>query len=104
MLGLVLLPQSRRQAIFPPPLALKLAARSAISNVTGTILKLLRVKSFSAVLVPLLTVGRGMESALPSLLVVPSLFYMGLFAYSMFVENRAKHHQDADKLQPSKSS
>ena len=53
---------------------------------------------FGAVLVPLLAVGRGLESALPALLVVPSLFYMAVFAYSMFVENKAKHHQDSDKL------
>jgi membrane-bound metal-dependent hydrolase YbcI (DUF457 family) len=39
-----------------------------------------------AVLGPLLTVGRGQEYAVPTLLVVPSLFYIGLFAYSMFVE------------------
>jgi membrane-bound metal-dependent hydrolase YbcI (DUF457 family) len=39
-----------------------------------------------AALGPLLTVGRGMESALPSLLVVPSLFCIALFAYSMLVE------------------
>jgi membrane-bound metal-dependent hydrolase YbcI (DUF457 family) len=39
-----------------------------------------------AVLGPLLTVGRGQEYALPLLLVVPSLFYVGLFAYSLLVE------------------
>ena len=55
-----------------------------------------------AVLGPLLAVGRGQESTLPTLLAVPSLFYIGLFAYSMFVELRAEHNQDADKLQPSK--
>jgi hypothetical protein len=57
-----------------------------------------------AVLGPLLAVGRGQESTLPTLLAVPSLFYIGLFAYSMFVELRAEHNQDADKLQPSNTS
>jgi hypothetical protein len=55
-----------------------------------------------AVLGPLLAVGRDPEFTLPTLLAVPSLFYIGLFAYSMFVELRAEHNQDADKLQPSK--
>jgi len=49
-----------------------------------------------AVLGPLLAVGRGQENTLPTLLVVPSLFYIGLFAYSMVVEFRAGHNQDAD--------
>lgn len=53
-----------------------------------------------AVLGPLLAVGRGQEYVLPTLLVVPSLFYIGLFAYSMFVEFGAEHNQDADKLHP----
>jgi membrane-bound metal-dependent hydrolase YbcI (DUF457 family) len=57
-----------------------------------------------AVLGPLLAVGRGQEYALPVLLVVPSLFYIGLFSYSMFVELRAEHNQEADKLQPSNTS
>jgi membrane-bound metal-dependent hydrolase YbcI (DUF457 family) len=51
-----------------------------------------------AVLGPLLAVGRGQENALPTLLVAPSLFYVGLFAYSMFVELRAGHNQDNKKL------
>lgn len=49
-----------------------------------------------AVLGPLLAVGRGQENTLPTLLVVPSLFYIGLFTYSMVVEFRAGHNQDAD--------
>jgi membrane-bound metal-dependent hydrolase YbcI (DUF457 family) len=57
-----------------------------------------------AVLGPLFAVGRGQESSLPILLAVPSLFYVGLFVYSMFVELRAYHNQDVDKLQPSKTS
>ncbi len=53
-----------------------------------------------AVLGPLLTVGRGQEYALPLLLAVPSLFYVGLFAYSLLVGFRAEHNQGTDKLQP----
>ncbi len=52
-----------------------------------------------AVLGPLLSLGRGQENALPFLLVVPSLFYIGLFAYSLFVWLRARFIQDRDKLQ-----
>lgn len=58
---------------------------------------------FGAVIGPLLSVGRGQESSLPILLVVPSLFYIGLFAYSMFVELRAGHSQDTDSLNSNKS-
>ena len=43
-----------------------------------------------AVVGPLLTVGRGQEASLPTLLAVPSLFYVVLFGYSMFVELKAK--------------
>jgi membrane-bound metal-dependent hydrolase YbcI (DUF457 family) len=34
---------------------------------------------------PLLSVGRGHENALPLVLVIPSLFYIALFIYSLFV-------------------
>ena len=46
-----------------------------------------------AILGPLLSLGRGQESALPALLVIPSLFYVFLFAYSIFVWIRAKYLQ-----------
>lgn len=48
---------------------------------------------------PLLAVGRGQENALPTLLVIPSLFYIGLFVYSMFVWLEAKNIKDKDKQQ-----
>ena len=57
-----------------------------------------------AVLGPLLTVGRGQESALPLLLAPPSIFYLILFAYSLLIELRAKPNQDADKLKPPKNT
>jgi membrane-bound metal-dependent hydrolase YbcI (DUF457 family) len=44
-----------------------------------------------AVIGPLLSLGRGQESAMPILLAFPSLFYAGLFIYAMFVELKEKH-------------
>jgi membrane-bound metal-dependent hydrolase YbcI (DUF457 family) len=41
---------------------------------------------FGAVLGPMIQLGRGMESSLPLLLLVPSLFYLVLFGYSIFIE------------------
>jgi membrane-bound metal-dependent hydrolase YbcI (DUF457 family) len=40
---------------------------------------------FGAVLGPLLSAGRGSEYSLPLLLVIPSLFYLAIFVYSMLV-------------------
>jgi membrane-bound metal-dependent hydrolase YbcI (DUF457 family) len=47
---------------------------------------------FGAVLGPMLAVGRGPEYAIPSLLIIPSLFYLAIFAYSLVVRppNRRK--------------
>jgi len=59
---------------------------------------------FCAVLGPLLPLGQNPIITLPSLLVVPSLFYMGLFAFSMLVELRAVLKKDADRLYPSGTS
>lgn len=53
---------------------------------------------FGSVLGPLLSLGRGQESSLPILLILPSLFYISLFAYSIFVWLRAKSMQDKDRL------
>jgi membrane-bound metal-dependent hydrolase YbcI (DUF457 family) len=46
---------------------------------------------FAAVMWPLLQMGQGLEKNLPALLVIPSLFYAGLFAYSMIVKLQARH-------------
>ena len=54
-----------------------------------------------AILGPLLSLGRGTENALPSLLIIPSLFYVGLFSYSIFIELRAWHKKDKEKIVPS---
>jgi membrane-bound metal-dependent hydrolase YbcI (DUF457 family) len=50
-----------------------------------------------AIIGPLLAVGRGQENALPALLIVPSLFYVCLFAYSIFVWIKYKFIRDIDK-------
>jgi len=39
-----------------------------------------------AVIGPLFALGRGGESALPSLLVIPSIFYIVLFTYSILID------------------
>jgi membrane-bound metal-dependent hydrolase YbcI (DUF457 family) len=53
-----------------------------------------------AIIGPLVSLGRGQENALPTLLIIPSLFYIALFVYSLFVWLRARHIHDRDKLQP----
>jgi membrane-bound metal-dependent hydrolase YbcI (DUF457 family) len=50
------------------------------------------------VLGPLLTISRDLDAALPTLLIVPSLFFVILFAYSIFVELKVKHKKDKYKL------
>ena len=45
---------------------------------------------FMAVLVPMLQLGRGSENALPSLLVIPSLFWLAMFAYSIVADLRMR--------------
>ena len=53
-----------------------------------------------AIIGPLLSLGRGQENALPTLLVVPSLFYIVLFSYSIFIWVRARYIRDIDKIRP----
>ena len=53
-----------------------------------------------AIIGPLFSLGRGREGALPALLVIPSLFYIGLFVYSLFVWLRGRRIHDKGKLQP----
>ena len=48
---------------------------------------------------PLFSLGRGHEGALPALLVIPSLFYIGLFVYSLFAWLRASNSM-VEKLRP----
>lgn len=52
---------------------------------------------FGGILGPLLSAGRGQESSLPILLVIPSLIYIGLFSYSLFVEIGAWQKEEKTK-------
>jgi membrane-bound metal-dependent hydrolase YbcI (DUF457 family) len=51
---------------------------------------LILIVAFGAVLVPLLSAGQAFDSALPLLLVPPSIFWLILFSYSMLVGLRAR--------------
>jgi membrane-bound metal-dependent hydrolase YbcI (DUF457 family) len=51
-----------------------------------------------AIIGPLLAVGRGQENALPALLIVPSLFYVCLFAYSLFVWIKKRFFKTTNNL------
>jgi membrane-bound metal-dependent hydrolase YbcI (DUF457 family) len=42
-----------------------------------------------ALIGPLLALGRGVEAALPALLIIPSLFYIAIFTYSIIIWLRA---------------
>ena len=42
--------------------------------------------ALGAVVGPMFQLGRGCEQALPSLLVAPSLFYVAIFVYSLYLE------------------
>jgi membrane-bound metal-dependent hydrolase YbcI (DUF457 family) len=48
---------------------------------------------------PLITLGRGQEGSIPTLLVVPSLFWISLFAYSLFISLRPGINQNKNKHQ-----
>ena len=58
---------------------------------------------FGATLVPLLSLGRGAENALPTLLAVPSLFYIILFAFSMVIWLKAWYKEGQKTLPNNKS-
>ncbi len=47
--------------------------------------KIVLLVPFGAVLIPILAIGRGLASALPLLLVIPSLFYIAVLGYSMLI-------------------
>jgi membrane-bound metal-dependent hydrolase YbcI (DUF457 family) len=51
---------------------------------------------FGAVLGPLLSAGRGSEASLPALLVIPSLFWLVIFAYLVLLE--LKHRLKPPRL------
>jgi len=53
-----------------------------------------------AILGPLVSLGRGQESALPALLVIPSLFYIGLFTFSLYTWLKWKSTNNKTELNP----
>ncbi len=55
-----------------------------------------------ATLVPLLSLGRGQESALPILLAIPSLFYIAIFAYSIIIWLKWRLSYDKQNVPPIK--
>jgi len=63
---------------------------TAVMLKTGDLRKIVQDKykialllPFGATLGPLLSAGRGSEQSLPLLLIIPSLFYLAIFVYSM---------------------
>jgi membrane-bound metal-dependent hydrolase YbcI (DUF457 family) len=77
-------------ALFAVTLVLLVGTRDIMALLRPGNHNLVLFIAFFAVLGPMLQFGRGGEQFLPPLLVVPSLFYLGLFAYSMYVELRKK--------------
>ncbi len=53
-----------------------------------------------AIVGPLFSLGRGQENSLPTLLAIPSIFYVILFSYSILLWLRARNSQIGDKLPP----
>jgi membrane-bound metal-dependent hydrolase YbcI (DUF457 family) len=52
-----------------------------------------------SVIGPLISLGRGPEGSLPTLLIVPSLFLIALFAYSLSISLRVRINQDKNNHQ-----
>ncbi|MCW4046698.1 MAG: metal-dependent hydrolase [Candidatus Bathyarchaeota archaeon] len=73
-------------ALFAVTLTLMVGTRDILALLHSGNHNLVLFIAFGAVLGPMLQVGRGYEQFLPSLLIVPSLFYLGLFVYSMSIE------------------
>ena len=57
-----------------------------------------------AILGPLLETGAGMEGSIPALLIIPSLFYVGLFAYSILIELRSKLNHGSSEVRSKAST
>ncbi|MBT0158693.1 hypothetical protein G4O51_01775 [Candidatus Bathyarchaeota archaeon A05DMB-2] len=73
-------------ALFAVTLALMVGTRDILSLLHSGNHNLVLFIAFGAVLGPMLQFGRGYEQFLPTLLIAPSLFYLGLFIYSMSIE------------------
>lgn len=72
--------------LFAVTLAIMLRTQNLQSLLKPNKYNWLLLIAFGAVLGPMLQVGRSFEGSIPLLLVIPSLFYLVLFAYSLTVE------------------
>jgi len=75
--------------LFIISLALMLKTRD-LQRITTSNYRTVLLLPFGATIGPLLAVGRGPEYALPTLLIIPSLFYLAIFTYSMIIRRRAQ--------------
>ena len=75
--------------LFTISLALMLKTRD-LQRITTSNYRTVLLLPFGATIGPLLAVGRGPEYALPTLLIIPSLFYLSIFTYSMIIRRRAQ--------------
>jgi len=75
--------------LFTISLALMLKTRD-LQRITTSNYRTVLLLPFGATIGPLLAVGRGPEYALPTLLIIPSLFYLAIFTYSMIIRRRAQ--------------
>jgi len=78
--------------LFIISLALMLKTRD-LQRITTSNYRTVLLLPFGATIGPLLAVGRGPENALPSLLIIPSLFYLTVFAYSMVMRHRTPEQE-----------
>ena len=60
----------------------------------------LAVIPLGATLGPLFALERGQEAALPLLLVIPSIFYLALFAYSIIIWLKGHLKSDSPAIVP----
>jgi len=78
--------------LFIISLALMLKTRD-LQRITTSNYRIVLLLPFGATIGPLLAVGRGPEYALPSLLIIPSLFYLAVFAHAMIIRHRTREQE-----------
>lgn len=82
--------------LFITSLALMLKTRD-LQRITTSNYRILLLLPLGATIGPLLAVGRGPEYALPTLLIIPSLFYIATFTYTLAVRPSKKSHSEIKK-------
>ena len=82
--------------LFVTSLALMLKTRD-LQRITTSNYRIVLLLPFGATMGPLLAVGRGPEYALPSLLIIPSLFYIAIFTYTLAVRPSKKSTSEIKK-------